>query len=189
MNRKLLAIGLGLLLALGLAACNSDDDTALGVVSVYASASAATGPSPAGASLAAPVAGVSALYVTFDSLTLYNTAGEAVSLNVSGEVDLMSDADNLVGTFEIPAGDYSGLAFSIASVRFTDESTGFTCTDPSFSGLSVPRLQLNVPFLTVTDDGSAEVEIDLPVVGGTCDADGGTGSLQLSLAGASIRVR
>ena len=162
MKTKLFVLGLGLLLVLGLAACNNDDGTGLGVVSVYGSASAATSPQPA-VTRAAPVAGVSALLVSFDNLTLYNTAGEAVTVNVSGEVDLMSGTDNLIGTFEIPAGDYSGL--------------------------SVPRLQLNVPFLTVTDAGTAEVEIDLPVIGGTCAVDGGTGSLQISLGGASVRVR
>ncbi len=188
MNRKLLVFGLGLLLALGLAACNSSDDTPLGVLSVYGSASAGAAPATTGG-VAPAVNGVSALLVTFDSLTLYNTAGNAVTVNPDGEVDLMGSADNLIGAFEIPAGDYNGLAFSIASVRFTDQSTGFTCTDPNLSGLSVPRLQLNVPFLTVTDSGEAAIEIDLPVIGGSCATDGGTGSLQISLQGAAVRVR
>ncbi|NJN63994.1 MAG: hypothetical protein HC882_03355 [Acidobacteria bacterium] len=165
-------------LVLGGVSCNSNDgeDTASGVVSLYASNSGpAAPPAPAAGSLTSVV-------VTFSSLSLYNTLGQAVALATDTNVDIdllasFSDANSLVGTFQVPAGDYNGVAGRIQLISVTDGDTGFTCS--AGGSISIPRITLSQPFLTVRDDGTAAFLVELPVTGGSCNIQGGQGTITL----------
>lgn len=178
MKKNTWIFGLLLVAAIFAVGCSSDDpaDPQSGIVSLYASSDGASVPPP-------PVdvpAGLTSVNVAFSSLSLYNTAGSAVALAVSADapVDLLasfSDANSLVGTFQIPAGDYNGVSGQIDVVSITDAATGFTC-DVGGS-YPIPRITLSQPFLTVNDDGTAAFLVELPVQGGSCPSEGGAGSI------------
>ncbi len=179
MAKKVILLGLAVLLAMAPIGCGSDDDNNdddEAVVDVYAGSSDAStdfGPKEAGAT---DVAGLQALNITFDELVLRQTDGTNVTVidadSTDRVVDLVAalDSPTYLASFNVPPGDYNGIQGSIDIIDMTD-AEGETCPvseDITFGPIISPQT------ITVDDSGSIGVDVIFPVISGDCENGVGT---------------
>lgn len=195
MKRNLIAM-LAALLALGAVSCDVFDDDDNPVANVYASGSTST-------ALAAGGGGglsydILELTVSLADVTIYPDAtSEGVSINSSGplEVDLVAAASTpgLLGSIEIPAGEYQCVTgnFSFVNMKVDDgggDGSGSVCSDlagvdPDEFAVDSGRICLPAA-VSVDDNGSIDLVVDLPLNQGNCNGDLASfsfGSASLSL--------
>jgi hypothetical protein len=179
MAKKVILLGLAVLLAMAPIGCgsdndnNNDDDEA--VLNVYAESSDASSDF-ASKSAATDVAGLQALTITFSTLDLRRTDGEFVSvvdqdseINTVDLVAAFADPQQLA-SFNIPQGDYNGIRGFIDVVEITDAESE-TCPvsdDIEFGPVISPQT------ITVDDTGSIGIDVTFPVLSGDCVGGVGT---------------
>jgi hypothetical protein len=171
MAKKVILLGLTLLLALAPLGCSDDDDddpAATGVLDVYVTDAPAN---------------LTEVNITFSSLKISTTGGAEVDLAPDGStvVDLIAASTDpaYLGSFNIPPGVYNCMSGAIEVVNFTTE-TGNTCTLSGVSEVTIPQsgARICAPVGIVVDENSSvEVLLDLPLTQGDCPSNGGEGTL------------
>ena len=186
MKRHLMTLTLMLAAALLLAVGCDDGESGVsgGNVTVQVSGQQASSAAPTTAA-----EGDSQVLVTFGYLALIKTDGTEEPLITgpdSEPVDITQEEP--LGTFEVPPGEYSGIVLEIDDVQVVEEGAEGeerTCPSTNVDPVLETRwaVDRNEVWLTVDEEGTQSVLIELPVVGGSCATDGGTATLQVSPSG------
>ena len=182
MAKKVVLLGMALMLVLAPIGCGSDSEDNKkddGVVTVYAESSDASASDSFGPKSAAAtdVAGLTALNITFASLDLRRTDGSSVTViddsSDVNTVDLVAALNDptLLASFNVPPGDYNGIQSGVIDVVEITDADGETCPvaeDFTFGPIVSPTT------VTVDDGGNVAIDVEFPVLTGDCENGVGT---------------